>query len=139
MAIVLVLRRRLNEGIGKANVEKNKKSEMRYECGIMNQEKFEQWALVELFGHQKIAGKVSNQEIGGAPFIRVDVPKTKKSKKFTKLFGSAAIYSITITDEKTARAAAEYWQPEPMNQWSIESMIQKQLPILEFSESLNAQ
>lgn len=37
-------------------------------------EKFEQFAVVELFGHQIIAGKVSEQVIGGQGFVRVDVP-----------------------------------------------------------------
>ena len=35
---------------------------------------FEQWAIVEIFGHQRIAGKVTEQTIGGCSFVRVDVP-----------------------------------------------------------------
>lgn len=38
-------------------------------------EKFEQWAIVDLFGHTRIAGKVSEQVIGGCSFVRVDVPE----------------------------------------------------------------
>ena len=100
----------------------------------MNQEKFEQWAIIELFGHQRIAGKVSNQEIGGISFIRIDVPETEKNKGFTKFYGGGAIYSITITNKITARIAAEHWQPEPFDHWSIDEMIQKQL-----SEPIEAQ
>ncbi len=37
-------------------------------------DKFEQFAIVELFGHQIIAGLVSEQVIGGQGFVRVDVP-----------------------------------------------------------------
>jgi hypothetical protein len=36
---------------------------------------FDQWCIVELFGHTKIAGKVSEAQIGGQSFIRVDVPQ----------------------------------------------------------------
>jgi hypothetical protein len=34
----------------------------------------EQWAIVEIFGHQRIAGRLTEQTIGGCSFVRVDVP-----------------------------------------------------------------
>ncbi len=46
-------------------------------------EQFESWAIVELFGHQKIAGKLTEQTIGGCHFIRVDVPAFEDSPAFT--------------------------------------------------------
>lgn len=91
-------------------------------------EKFEEWAIVDLFGHQKIAGKISEEQIGGSSFVRVDVPAIEEQKPFTRLFGSGAIYSITITDEETAMAAANYYKPVPMDQWTIKDMLQGKLP-----------
>jgi hypothetical protein len=35
-------------------------------------ETFEEWALLELFGHQRLAGRVTEQQLGGASFVRVD-------------------------------------------------------------------
>ena len=35
---------------------------------------FEQTCIVELMGHNMIAGKVTEQTIGGQGFVRVDVP-----------------------------------------------------------------
>jgi len=70
-------------------------------------EKFESWAVVELFGHQRIAGKVTEQTIGGCSFIRVDVPKTEKRQAYTKYFGNGAIYAMTPCDEEVGRIAAE--------------------------------
>lgn len=77
-------------------------------------EAFEQFCIVELFGHQKIAGKVSEQVVGGQSFVRVDVPETKRSGAFTRLFGAGAIYSITPVSEEIATRAAESIYVEPV-------------------------
>jgi hypothetical protein len=75
----------------------------------MSEEKavFEVHALVELFGHQRIAGKVSEHVIAGSGFIRVDVPATSKRAGFTRFFGPSAIYGITPVEETVAQALAE--------------------------------
>ncbi len=88
----------------------------------MQQEKFDQWAVVELFGHQQIAGRVSEAQIGGCSFVRVDVPEVGEQKGFTKFYGNGAIYAITITDEETARAAATYYRKQPMEEWTLRNM-----------------
>jgi hypothetical protein len=41
---------------------------------MSEQDKFDSWAVVELFGHQQIAGRVTEASIGGCSFLRVDVP-----------------------------------------------------------------
>lgn len=73
----------------------------------MSEERFETHALVELFGHVRLAGKVTEQTIAGTGFIRVDVPDTKRKKGFTRLFGTSAIYSMTPVSEEIAQALAE--------------------------------
>lgn len=69
--------------------------------------KFDEWAVVELFGHQRIAGKVSEAAIGGCSFVRVDVPSTEERPAYTKYFGNGAIYAMTPCAEDVARLAAE--------------------------------
>ena len=49
------------------------------------QQKLEAWAIVELFGHTRIAGHVSKFVIGGASFMRVDVPEVENVPAFTRL------------------------------------------------------
>lgn len=66
------------------------------------------WALVELFGHQRIVGFLSQQTFGTGVLFRVDVPDLLKDGKtarqgFTRYFGLSAIYSITPVDESTVR------------------------------------
>lgn len=37
-------------------------------------EAYEGWAILELMGHRKLAGYLSEQTIGGSAFVRIDVP-----------------------------------------------------------------
>ena len=78
-------------------------------------EKFDSWAIVEVFGHQKFAGRVTEQALGGASFVRVDVPAVNGSSAFTKLFGASAIYSITPVSEDLARKAVQACHSEPIS------------------------
>ncbi len=75
---------------------------------------FANHCVVELFGHQKIAGLVTEQVIAGQGFVRVDVPETKRHPAFTRMFGAGAIYSITPVSEEIALAAAESIYIEPV-------------------------
>jgi hypothetical protein len=77
-------------------------------------EKFDQWAIIEIFGHTQIAGKVTEAAIGGCSFIRVDVPECNGRPAFTKYFGNGAIYSMTPCSEEIARAAVESIRPAPI-------------------------
>ena len=82
-------------------------------------EKFEQFAIVELFGHSIIAGKVSEQVIGGQGFIRVDVPAIGEQEGFTKFYGAGAIYAITPCNEDAMRAAAQGLRQKPIDVWKL--------------------
>lgn len=73
-----------------------------------DQQKFETWAVVEIMGHKRHAGAVTEQQVAGDTFLRIDVPATKSSEAYTKLYGAAAIFSITPTTEETARLAAAH-------------------------------
>ena len=82
-------------------------------------EKFEQFAIVELFGHQIIAGKVSEQVIGGQGFVRVDVPTIDAQEGFTKFYGAGAIYALTPCSEETMLAAVSGLQQRPIEVWKL--------------------
>ena len=98
--------------------------------------KFDQWAIVELMGHQKVAGKCTEETIAGANLLRVDIPETTAQQAFTKFFGPSAIYTITPVDEQTARVAADEMQQAPVSVWQKDSFISKikSLPASEFEE-----
>ena len=92
---------------------------------------FEEWAVVEIFGHDRYAGRVTEQTIGGCHFVRVDVPQTENAGAFTKLFGQGAIFSITPVTEEKARSAAERFRSTPCLVYGV---TQPRQPRLGFSD-----
>lgn len=89
------------------------------------QEKFDVWALVELFGHGRIAGRVQEKNFGGSTFLQVDVPETEKQPAFSRLLNPSAIYAINPLDEKTARNYAEGINSAPIKSWDITEFMAK--------------
>jgi hypothetical protein len=85
--------------------------------------KFETWAVVELFGHNQLAGKVSEQTIAGQSFIRIDVPKTRKTPSFTKYHLPTAIYGMTPVDEDYATRMAERIDAVPVGTYAHNEVI----------------
>jgi hypothetical protein len=72
------------------------------------------WGIVELFGHNQIAGIVTEDSIGGCSFIRVDMPPEDGRVGVTKWFGNGAIYAITPASESVVRAFIRRFKPSPV-------------------------
>ena len=103
---------------------------------------FEQWAVIEIFGHQRIAGKVTEQTIGGCAFIRVDVPDLPEKTVddygqprsmppiagFTKLYGNGAIYSMSFVDEAIAKATAQQLRVLPIDSYTLRDALKSANP-----------
>jgi hypothetical protein len=65
-------------------------------------EKLDCWAVVELMGHQRIAGHITERTVAGAPMLQVNVPELGEVPAYTRLLGGGAIYAINLCDEATA-------------------------------------
>ena len=75
-------------------------------------EGFEAWAVVELMGHRRLAGFVTEQEVFGAGLLRIDVPGEGDAMT-TQFYSPAALYCLTPVSETVARAyaAKNYMRP----------------------------
>ncbi len=82
---------------------------------------FEGWAVLELMGHRKLAGKVTEAEIAGKGFLRLDVPGPAGAM-VTQYYSPAAVYAITPATEELARALAKRYQPEPVSRYELPAM-----------------
>ena len=86
----------------------------------MEKEPIEMWAIVELFGHQRIAGLVTEATIGGCAFVRVDVPGDLVSPGITKFYGNGAIYCMTPVSKEVVETYLKRYRPAPLNVWMPE-------------------
>lgn len=88
-------------------------------------QRLETYAVLEIMGHQKFAGLVTEQTVAGHGFVRIDVPEIvladgRVLPAFTKLFGPQSVYAMTPCTRETAlawgaqlrqRAFSEYEAP----------------------------
>jgi hypothetical protein len=79
---------------------------------------FEGWVILELMGHRRLAGYLSEQTIGGASFLRIDVPGDEGNVA-TQLYSGSAVYCITPTTEAIARKVAKSSEPAPVTKWEL--------------------
>jgi len=102
----------------------------------MSEEKFDLWCMVELFGHNKIAGKCTEQNIAGTNMLRVDVPETTKQPAFTKFYNGTAIYAINPITEEVATDLANRFESTPVSVYEVKNMIKRNILELEEKEPL---
>lgn len=93
--------------------------------------KFDSWALVELFGHQRIVGKVTETTLAGGAFLRVDVPAVDENKPFTRFYGPAAIYSMSPVTEEIAMGLIQRYRNEPVSRFDFPQIAEKCAPTQE--------
>ena len=72
------------------------------------------WAVVELFGHQVIAGAISKVEPYGTPMIQIDVPAIDAQPAFSKLYNPTAVYGISYVSQEIAVMAAREARHKPV-------------------------
>lgn len=96
---------------------------MENESAELPQEIIDDWALVELFGHNKIAGKVKTVSLLGAPFIRVDVPASAEQKEYTRFYNPKSVYSISPTTKEIATAVAAECHSEPVRPYELPKLL----------------
>jgi len=88
-------------------------------------QKLDTWAVVELFGHQKIAGKLSEHNLGAAVMVRVTVPKTEFHPEYDRLLNPSAIYAINPMEESLVRTFAQRLNLSPIMPYEASAMLSK--------------
>lgn len=89
-------------------------------------EKFDQWCILDLFGHSRTAGHVTEASIGGCAFLRVDVPEGEGFR--TEYYGNGAIYSMRPVSEDIAREVVKNGVTQPVHQYEVSSLLKRLAP-----------
>lgn len=80
------------------------------------------WAVLELMGHRRLGGLVSEAELAGAKLIRIDVPGRDAAgapNMTTQFYSPTALYCLTPTTEEVARAVASYNRVVPVHAYEV--------------------
>lgn len=83
---------------------------------------YEGWAIVELMGHRRLGGRVSQAEQYGVAMLRVDVPGDDGEIVATRFCGGSSIYALTPCSEQAARAVAKSNRVEPVTRWELPAL-----------------
>ncbi len=85
----------------------------------MATDSIEQWAILELLGHIRTAGYVTEEQHFGATVGRIDIPQADGSL-VTQWFGGGAVFRCTPTTEEVARAVAvSSNSSRPVQRWEL--------------------
>lgn len=79
---------------------------------------FGEWCILELMGHVKIAGYVTEEELFGSKVGRIDI-HGPDDQVVTQYFGGGSIYRLTPTTEGVAKAFAMKSTPAPVSRWEL--------------------
>lgn len=83
---------------------------------------FNEWCVLDLMGHRRLAGHVTEQQVGGTNLLRIDVYRgDSPTPVATQLYSAAAVFCITPTTEAIARRLARSQYPVPVARWELEA------------------
>lgn len=84
----------------------------------MENENFAHWAVIEVFGHEKYAGHVTTEQIGGHSMVKLTVPAIEENSiklpGFVKYINHTSVFSITPVNEEYATAMAVRLKKHPV-------------------------
>lgn len=85
-------------------------------------DEFGTWAILELMGHVKLAGYITEEELFGSKIGRIDIPGESGATAVTQYFGGHTVYRLTPVTEEVARAFAIGHQPAPVTRWELKTV-----------------
>ncbi len=79
----------------------------------------DEWMILELLGHRRIAGHVREVQVAGAGFLRVDIPPTVGHAAQTQFVAPGSIYAMhPVTEDVATRFVAKFRTP-PVHRFEL--------------------
>lgn len=73
-----------------------------------------EWAVVEIFGHRRHAGRTREEERFGAKMLRIDIPVKGDPETHgwqTHYYGGSSIFSFSLATEEAVMRANKPYEP----------------------------
>ena len=97
---------------------------------------FSQWCILELMGHRRLAGLVTEATLAGGSFLRIDIygeepddggmvaggiaqPADPDEPIVTQFYSPSSVYAITPTTETICRRMGMKFRPQPVSEWDL--------------------
>jgi hypothetical protein len=85
----------------------------------VTEQPFGQWCIVEQLGHRRLAGYVTEVQLAGAGFLRVDEPPSEHGPGRTQYLAPGSLFAVHPCDEATAHLVAESSRSVPVQPWEL--------------------
>ena len=92
-------------------------------------EGFNGWAILEVFGHRKLGGRVQVNPPEMPGMVRIDVIAESNTPLATQYYGPTAIFCMTPATEETARRMAKASTIRPVQPWELPALESRPVPI----------
>lgn len=83
----------------------------------MTAEAFASWVILELMGHRRLGGYLTEVTIAGQGFLRIDIPEREGHPAVSQLYSPSSVYAMTPCSEDAARRVGEV--VEPLKSWEL--------------------
>jgi hypothetical protein len=88
----------------------------------MTKAAIERWAIIDLFGHTRLAGRVSEVQQFGTSMCRIEVPEVDGRPGFTRDVGGTAIFGMTDVSEDLAVAFTRQQRTAPVQAYELKML-----------------
>lgn len=75
--------------------------------------------VLELMGHRRLFGYLSEVEVAGSSFLRIDMPTNSDGEQVTQLYSPSAVYAITPTSDEIVQSMAPANSPKPVCRFEL--------------------
>lgn len=80
---------------------------------------FAEWTVLEVNGFRRLAGWLTEQQVAGHWFLRLDIPGADGQPGSTQLYPPTSVFAIHPTTEQVARHVAGLSRPAPVQRWEL--------------------
>jgi hypothetical protein len=98
---------------------------------MSEQESWDGWAIVEMMGHKRAAGRIRETTLAGAQMLRLDVPGEGDAFEPPQLIAPAALYRVTMCTEAEARKEATWMRPRSFAALPVSGSLEEALELEE--------